>query len=45
MKYIKLIFALTLAYAVSSCGAKNPSANNLLFGNCKITQHFVKTQS
>ncbi|MDE6410532.1 MAG: hypothetical protein K2K81_09885 [Muribaculaceae bacterium] len=27
MKYIKLIFALTLAYAVSSCGAKNPSAN------------------
>ncbi len=27
MKYIKLIFALTLAYAMSSCGAKHPSAN------------------
>lgn len=27
MKYIKLIFALTLAYVMSSCGAKNLSAN------------------
>lgn len=27
MNYIKLIFAFTLAYAMCSCGAKNPSAN------------------
>ena len=27
MKYIKLIFAFTLAYAMCSCGAKNLSAN------------------
>ena len=27
MKKIKLIFAITLAYAMCSCGAKNPSAN------------------
>ncbi len=27
MKYIKIIFAFTLAYAMCSCGAKNASAN------------------